>query len=45
MIHIRKHEKHEVFSIYGFFIDPRKDVQVDKKKLIELRNEIDKLIG
>lgn len=43
MIHIRKHEKYEVFSIYGFFIDPNKDVWVDKEKLIELRHEIDKL--
>ena len=43
MIHIRKHERHEVFSIYGFFIDPMKDVWVDKKKLIELHHEIEKL--
>lgn len=31
MIQIRKHEKYELYSIYGFFIDPDRDVWVDKK--------------
>lgn len=44
MIRIRKHDKEEVYSIYGFYIDPNKDVWVDKKKLIELHNEISRLI-
>lgn len=45
MIQIRKHDKGELYSIYGFFIDPNKDVWVDKKQLMELYNEIKKLIG
>lgn len=44
MIRIRKHDKEEVYSIYGFYIDPNIDVWVDKKTLIELHNEISRLI-
>lgn len=29
MIQIHKHDKGELYSIYGFFIDPDKDVWVD----------------
>lgn len=42
MIQIHKHDKGELYSIYGFFIDPNKDVWVDKKQLMELYNEIKK---
>ena len=43
MIQIHKHDNGKLYSIYGFFIDPDKDVLVDKKKLIELYNEINKI--
>ncbi len=43
MIQIRKHDKGDLYSIYGFFIDPNKDVWVDKKQLMELYNEIKKI--
>lgn len=43
MIQIHKHDKCELYSIYGFFIDPKKDVWVDKKQLMELYNEIKKM--
>lgn len=43
MIQIHKHDKGELYSIYGFFIDPDKDVWVDKKQLMELYNEIKKI--
>lgn len=43
MIQIRKHEKRELYSIYGFFIDPDRDVWVDKKQLMELYDEINKI--
>lgn len=43
MIQIHKHDKGELYSIYGFFIDPDKDVWVDKKQLMELYNEINKI--
>ena len=43
MIQICKHDKDELYSIYGFFIDPDKDVWVDKKQLVELYNEIKKI--
>nr|DAT55403.1 MAG TPA: hypothetical protein [Caudoviricetes sp.] len=43
MIQIRKHEKYELYSIYGFFIDPDRDVWVDKKQLMELYDEINKI--
>jgi hypothetical protein len=43
MIQIRKHEKCELYSIYGFFIDPDRDVWVDKKQLMELYDEINKI--
>lgn len=32
-----------LYSIYGFFIDPNKDIWVSKKQLIELYNEIEKI--
>lgn len=34
MIQIHKHDKGELYSIYGFFIDSNKDVWVNKKQLI-----------
>lgn len=40
MIQIHKHDKGELYSIYGFFIDLNKDVWVNKKQLMELYNEI-----
>jgi hypothetical protein len=43
MIQIHKHDKAELYSIYGFFIDPDKDVWVNKKQLMELYNEIKKI--
>ena len=43
MIQIHKHDNGELYSIYGFFIDPNKDVWVDKKQLMELYNEIKKI--
>ena len=43
MIQIHKHDKRELYSIYGFFIDPYKDVWVNKKQLMELYNEIKKI--
>lgn len=35
MIQIHKHDKGELYSIYGFFIDPDKDVWVNKKQLMD----------
>jgi hypothetical protein len=43
MIQIHKHDKCELYSIYGFFIDLNKDVWVNKKQLMELYNEIKKI--
>lgn len=43
MIQILKHDNDELYSIYGFFIDPSKDIWVGKKKLMELYNEIKKI--
>lgn len=43
MIQIHKHDKCDLYSIYGFFIDPDKDVWVNKKQLMELYNEIKKI--
>ena len=43
MIQIHKHDKSELYSIYGFFIDPNKDVWVNKKQLMELYNESKKI--
>ena len=31
MIQILKHDEGELYSIYGFFIDPNKDVWVNKE--------------
>lgn len=44
MIKIRKHKTNGLYSIYGFFIDPYRDVLVDKERLVELYNEIKKKI-
>ena len=43
MIQIHKHDEGELYSICGFFIDPDKDVWVNKKQLMELYNEIKKI--
>ena len=43
MIQIHKQDEGELYSIYGFFIDPNKDVWVNKKQLMELYNEIKKI--
>ena len=43
MIQIQKHDNGKLYSIYGFFINPDKDVWVDKKQLMELYNEIKKI--
>ena len=43
MIQIHKQDNGKLYSIYGFFIDPDKDVLVDKKQLMELYNEIKKI--
>ena len=43
MIQLHKHDDDDLYSIYGFFIDPNKDVWVNKKQLMELNNEIKKI--
>lgn len=43
MIQIHKHDKAELYSIYGFFIDPDKDVWVNKKQLYRVpKSEFEK---
>lgn len=43
MIKICKHKTDEDYSIFGFYIGEKVGVWVSKSKLIELRNELNKL--
>ena len=43
MIRIHKLDFDGLYSICGFFIDPNKDILVNKKQLMELYNEIKKI--
>lgn len=43
MIRIHKLDFDGLYSIRGFFVDPNKDILVNKKELMELYKEIERI--